>query len=92
MSPLLDEMNKAFTALSGDTLPRLEISAYNLEEDKSFNDFTKDTSVLIKVPFSEKMVNYDPVKKVGVGISKLGTSRAVAIGAYAFALNELSGM
>ena len=38
------------------------------------------------------MVDYDPVKKIGVGITRLGTSRAVAVGAYAYALNELSNI
>jgi hypothetical protein len=31
----------------------------------------------------------DPRKRVGVGISNLGANHAVAVGAYAFALNHL---
>jgi len=87
---LVDEMNWSFNELSGKELPRMEILAYNLKNEECFKDFMKDTSGPIKVPFSEKMVEYDPVKKVAVGISTLGTSKAVAVGAYAFALNELS--
>ena len=34
-------------------------------------------------------VEYDPMKRMGVITTKLGTSRAIAFGAYAFALNEL---
>ena len=34
-------------------------------------------------------INY-PLKRVGVGLSRLGTSRAVGLGAYAFALHSLS--
>jgi len=34
-------------------------------------------------------VKYDPLLRVGVGVSRLGTSEAVAIGAYAFALRKL---
>jgi glucokinase len=41
------------------------------------------------VPGSDRKVAYDPLKRVGVGLSRLGTSQAVAIGAYAFALAEL---
>jgi glucokinase len=70
----------------------MEISAYNLMDDQGFTQFSEDTSTKIQVPFSDKMVNYDPMKKIGVGISRLGTARAVAIGAYAYALNELSSM
>ena len=32
---------------------------------------------------------YDPLKRIGVGLSRLGTSHAVALGAYAFALAAL---
>jgi glucokinase len=35
------------------------------------------------------MVNYDSEKRIGIAISKLGTSKAVAVGAYAFALHSL---
>jgi len=87
---LVDEMNWSFQELSGNELPRMEILAYNLENNQCFNDFIKDTSETIKVPFSNKMVDYDPIKKIAVGVSRLGTSQAVAIGAYTFALNELS--
>ena len=92
MTKLVEEMNASFTTFTGEELSRLEIMAYNLEDGTGRNKFLSDTAVKVKVPFSEKMVNYDPVKKIGVGISRLGTSRAVAVGAYAFALNELSGI
>ncbi|MEN8225869.1 MAG: ROK family protein [Bacteroidota bacterium] len=90
MPQLVAEMNASFTELSGDKLSRLEISAFNLMDEEDFASFAQDTSTRLQVPFSDKTVNYDPVKKIGVGISTLGTSRAVAVGAYAYALNELS--
>ena len=92
MSRLVHEMNASFTEISGSKLPRLEITAYNLMDENGFKDFSRNTSIQIDVPFSERRINYDPVKKIGVGISSLGTSQAVAVGAYAFALNELSGL
>ena len=45
----------------------------------------------IVIPRSRKKVMYDPLQRIGVGISRLGTSEAVAISAYAFALNRLDG-
>jgi len=30
----------------------------------------------------------DPLHRIGIGISRLGTSKATAIGAYAFALKK----
>lgn len=87
---LVDEMNWAYNDLSGNELQRMEVLAYNLKNEQCLRDFLEDTSIQVPVPFSDKLVNYDPVKKIGVCVSKLGTSRAVAVGAYAFALNELS--
>ncbi len=43
----------------------------------------------LRVPGSDTRVDYDPLARLGVGLSVLGTSQAVAIGAYAFALNAL---
>jgi len=88
---LVEEMNASYTEINGGRLARMEISAYNLMDKQGFEEFSEDTSTKIQVPFGERSVNYDPVKKIGVGISTLGTSKAVAIGAYAYALNELSG-
>ena len=90
LQQLVDEMNFSFNELSGNELPRMEILAYNLENKVCYDDFFDDTSETIKVPFSDKVIAYEPTKKIAVGLTKLGTSRAVAVGAYAFALNELS--
>ncbi len=51
--------------------------------------FLENQSIEIKVPFSKKVVNYNPTRYIGVGISRLGTSKAVSIGSYAYALAEL---
>ena len=40
------------------------------------------------MPRSQKKVRYDSLQRIGVGLSRLGTSGAVAIGAYAFALKK----
>lgn len=90
LQPLVDEMNSNFKTLNGDELPRMEIRAYNLESPKGLKEFATKTSIKIKVPFSEQIQEYDPIKKIGVGISKLGTSKAISIGAYAFALNQIN--
>jgi len=67
----------------------MEIRAYNLENPEGLYTFLKGDQKEIIVPFSNKKLQYDPLKRIGVGISRLGTSKAVSIGAYAFALNQL---
>jgi glucokinase len=86
---LVEEMNSYYDTLSGKRLERMEIVAYNLEDAVSAQSFYLPSAIEIPVPFSLKKVPYDPGKKTGVGVSRLGTSRAVSIGAYAFALSEL---
>lgn len=85
----VNEMNKDYTTLAGEKVTRMEINAYDLENEEGLKEFMKDNSYKIKVPFSDKTISYDPVKSTGVGISQLGTSKAVSVGAYCYALSQL---
>lgn len=89
MQKLVEEMNRPFDTLSGHPVARLEIKVFNLEDPIQNEQFLKPASIEIPVPFSEDKALYDPNKKCGVGISRLGTSKAVSIGAYALALQRL---
>ena len=51
--------------------------------------FLKGQATEIEVPRSGRKVPYDPQKRIGVAISRLGAARAVALGAYAYALDQL---
>lgn len=70
-------------------LPRLVANVYNLEDEQSAEDFYQFQSKKIAVPFSNRKISYVPEKRLAIGISRLGTSEATALGAYAFALNNL---
>jgi glucokinase len=86
---LIDEMRSCFLKQDGSRQKRLISEIYNLEDDSDLNKFIKNESKEIKVHGTEKTVSYNPSKKIGVGVSQLGTSNAIAIGAYAFALHKL---
>ena len=43
----------------------------------------------MKIYGSEIEVDFDPQKRIGLTVSKLGAGKAIAIGAYAFALEQL---
>lgn len=86
---LVNYMNQSFRDLQGQQVDRMEIKAFNLESSSGIQSFTSKTGKLVKVPFTNKEVWFDPEKKMGVGVSKLGTSSAVAVGAYAYALQKL---
>ena len=82
------EMNATYDTPSG-SFSRMEVRAFNLEDPAERAAFVKGEAVQVPVPGSGRKVAYDPLKRVGVGLSRLGTSHAVAVGAYSFALAEL---
>ena len=51
--------------------------------------FLEDRSELISVPGSSRKVRYRKEKKTGVMVSRIGTSTAIALGAYAYALSRI---
>ena len=89
MPRLVEEMNRPFLTAAGGIVERLEIGVMNLEDPDQLASFLTPTAMEVKVPFTDKQAVYDPLKKTGIGISRLGTSHAVSVGAYAFALSEL---
>lgn len=83
------EMNRSFTTLQGDKLDRMEVRAFNLNDEKERKAFLQTTGKQIQIPRSNKTITYDDSKKIGIGIRVLNTSEAVALGAYTFALQKL---
>ena len=86
---LLDELNATFTGPDGKTFRRLDQVAFNLEDAAQRDKFLKGETRELLVPGSRRKVQYDPLQRLGVGMSRLGTSEAVALGACAFALRKL---
>ncbi len=62
---------------------------FDFEDKNELDIFLKGDLKEIKVPGSDKKIQYDPLSRTGVGISKMGASKAISIGSYAFALNAL---
>ena len=86
---LLAELRGKMRTLGGETLNRVQMKVYDLDDAAEFAAFAKGDSRQLKVYGSDRTVNYDPQKRIGVTISTLGASRAISVGAYAFALSEL---
>lgn len=87
---LVEELNSTYTGPSGNKYRRLASKAFNLEDKADLEKFLQGERREIAVPGSARRVQYDPLQRVAVGLSRLGTSEAVALGAYAFALKKLS--
>lgn len=89
MPSVLKVLRSTINTLKGDTLSRLQFNVYDLDNPDDFFLFAKGDSRKINIYGTDKSVVYDPEKRIGVTFSKIGASNAVALGAYAFALNEM---
>lgn len=86
---LVGELNGTYTGPDGKPFHRLASTAFNLHDEAQLQKFLAGEIREIRVPQSARILTYDPAQRIGVGISRLGTSEAIAIGAYAFALRKL---
>ncbi len=89
MPALISELNGLYTGPDGRQFRRLASMVFNLEDSAHTEKFLSGETRQIEVPGSMRKIGYDPLQRIGVGVSRLGTSAAVAIGAYAYALHKL---
>ena len=89
MPALMNQLKGLLHTVKGEEINRLQMKAFNLDDEEEFAQFAHGAARPIKVYGSDKTVIYDPMKATGVAISKLGASKAISIGAYSFALAML---
>ena len=83
---VINEMNSMYSKPDGTEFRRLVATVYNLEDAKQLEHFLRGSKKSVTVPGSQRTVEYDPEARIGVGVSRIGTSTAIALGAYAYAL------
>lgn len=86
---LLKEMRSSLSTLNGEPVKRVQMEILYLEDPKEFEIFAKGNRKMLKVHGSDDTVEYDDMKRIGLTFSKLGASKAISAGAYAFALSKL---
>ena len=89
MPAMLKEMKSTLCTFAGDIFPRLEMEVFDISDEKQSVDFFSDRSIELLIPDSDKKVCYNLTKKTIIMETMLGTSKAVALGAYAYALHKL---
>lgn len=89
ISSLLKEMRSNLSSIDGNSIKRIQMEVLNLDNPIEFNMFLKGNQRKIKVMGTDKIVEYDDMKRIGIITSKLGVSKAISAGAYAFALSEI---
>lgn len=87
---VVTQMNGHFMDGKGKKINRLVSTVYNLEKQEDRKIFFENTTTEISVPYTMKTAHYHSEKKIGVGLSRLGTSKAISLGAFAFAYNHLN--
>lgn len=85
---IVKELNSHLGTIGGDSFPRMQVKAYDLVTG-DIDSFVKGEVHEVPILGSDETIAYEAEKKTGVMISKLGTSLAVSLGAYAYALNQL---
>lgn len=86
---LLATLRGKIGTLKGDELNRVQMKVYDLDDEQEFAEFARGEQRVLKVYGSDKEVTYDPQKRIGVAISKIGASKAISVGAYTFALDQI---
>lgn len=86
---LLKELRSKLSTLGGDSVCRVQMQVFNLDDSSEFELFAKGNSKSIPVRGTNLSVEYDDMKRIGVTFSRLGASKAISAGAYAFALSKL---
>lgn len=87
---LIKELNATVGMLDGSRFGRLQMKAFHLDDPREFDRFAKGEAVKLTVPGTDRQVDYDPFKRIGVAVSRQGANRSIALGAYLYALNQLS--
>ncbi len=86
---MFKEINRPIENFTGKAISRLSFQVFNLEDHTTFDEFSKGHIIELAIPDSSESVQYDQMARVGIGRSNLGGSRAISLGAYAFAAQQL---
>ena len=89
---LLAEMRSTINTVAGDEIKRLPVRVFNLDDEAEFATFVVGDSRELPIPGTDRTVSYDPMKRTGVAVTKIGASKAISIGAYNFALSQLDSI
>jgi glucokinase len=85
----VERMNGCLRIIAGGQVRRMEVKAFSLEDPGQRSVFLSQRPRQLQVPGTSRSVPYLADKSIGVGVSVLGSSEAVALGAYAWALRVL---
>ncbi len=86
---MLAELESFYSAYNGSSYPRLVQKIFYLDDQEIVKQFLHWEKKTITVPETNESLPYLPEARLPIGTSKIGTSKAASLGAYAFALKTL---
>ena len=89
---MFEEINRPYVNFHGLPSPRLSYGVCNFEDPGSLREFASLKGKELEIRGSGRTVSYDADPRTGVGRSRMGASTAIALGAYAFALQQLDAV
>lgn len=89
---IMRALGSTVSTFGGDTVRCVQPDVFYLDDPTDFSRFSAGDSRTILIPGTDIPVVYDPMKRLGVTFSRLGASRAISAGAYAFALSEIDNV
>jgi glucokinase len=86
---MFQEISRNFETLDGTAFPRLPFRVFNLEDSGEFDGFVSGEVKKLAIPGSEKTIEFDRMHRVGIAVTRLGASKAISLGAWAYANTKL---
>ena len=91
MPALMKELNFKYHPSNVEEMPRLVQKVFNLDSEEDRKSFFKDYSKTLQIPGTDRSVSYDPLPRLAIATSSRGANESIALGAYAYALNQIGG-
>lgn len=89
---VMEVLRTPLSTFRGESFGRLQMEVFDLSGEEGWRGFLHDDSLRVAVPGSDEEVVCQLCRKSGVAVSEIGTNEAIALGAYAFAINKLDGV
>ena len=89
MPALIGELRSSLSTFSGDNLSRLQMEVVDAQDEDNLKQAGLEEGREIEIPNTNKKINYNPHKKTFIMTTSIGTSTAISLGAYAYALHQL---
>jgi glucokinase len=89
---MFEEIERKYQTFDGTVYSRLPFKVFNLEKEEDFDEFAVGQVKTIDIPGSDKTIEIDSLPRVGIAASRIGASKAISLGAYAYANQQLDAL